>query len=96
MSEEEKKAKAAPGFLDDGRPFYYVAEHEGRYAVIGPHVVVGGFPDSHGAHGWLLEFFDNNARRSEDFAQERADRDARLAIEREEMHLRVLMSPTKH
>lgn len=94
MSEEQKKTP--PGFLEDGRPFYFVAEHEGRFAVVGPHVLVGGFEDSRSAHGWLLEFFDNNARRSEDYAQERADRDARLAIEREEMHLRVLMSPTKH
>ena len=93
MAEEKK---TPPGFLEDGRPFYYVAEQNGQYAVIGPHVVVGGFEDARLAHGWLLEFFDNNARRSEDYAQERADRDARLAIEREEMHLRVLMSPTKH
>lgn len=67
----------------------------GTYMVVSPHMVVTGFAKPEDAHGWLLGFFDMNARRAADIDGEARMDAGRLAIEREEMLARLLEPATK-
>jgi len=75
------------------RPLFMVIPSAGGaegYTLVAPFFVVTGFASQEDAHGWILHFFDTNARRAADLEEEAKMDKERLAMEREEMLMRSL------